>query len=97
MVHMVISIKYLCGTIASLTKYALYKYHFFCLQVDVYSFGVLLCEICIRKLPNPDRRDEQVAMVTNRVLRALIRGCLHPDPQERPSMEGIIGELEKLV
>ena len=83
----------------SLTKYAfsLIIIIFFCLQVDVYSFGVLLCEICIRELPNPDRRDEQVAMVTNRVPRALIRGCLHQDPQERPSMEGIIGELEKLV
>ena len=81
----------------SLTKYAFFNYHFFCLQVDVYSFGVLLCEICIRELPNPDRRDEQVAMVTNRVLRALIRRCLHQDPQERPSMEDIIGELEKLV
>ena len=36
-------------------------------------------------------------MVTNRVLRALIRGCLYQDPQERPTMEGIIGELDKLV
>ena len=36
-------------------------------------------------------------MVTKRMLRALIRGCLHQDPQERPTMEGIIGELEKLV
>ena len=36
-------------------------------------------------------------MVTNRVLRALIRRRLHQDPQERPTMEDIIGELEKLV
>ena len=65
-------------------------------QVDVYSFGALLCEMSIGKLPNPDRRDEQVAMVTNRMLRALIRKCLYQDPQGRPTMEYIIGVLEKL-
>ena len=60
----------------------------------MYSFGVLLCEMCIRELPDPDRRDEQVAMVTNGVLRALIRGCLQQDAEKRPSMEDIVGELE---
>ena len=63
----------------------------------MYSFGVLFCEICIRELPDPDRRDEQVAMVTNRMLRALIRGCLQQDADERPSMEDIIGELEQPI
>ena len=62
----------------------------------MYSFGVLLCEICIRQLPDPDRRDEQVAMVTNSWLRALIRECLQRDPEARPSMEYIISELEEL-
>ena len=66
-------------------------------QVDVYSFGVLLCEMSTGKLPDLEMRDEQVAMVTNRVFRALIRRCLHKDPQERSSMEDVIGELEKLV
>ena len=66
-------------------------------QVDVYSFGALLCEMSIGELPDPDRREEQVAMVTDRMFRALIRRCLHQDPQERPTMEHIIGELEKLV
>ncbi|XP_027045029.1 probable serine/threonine-protein kinase drkD isoform X2 [Pocillopora damicornis] len=64
-------------------------------KLDVYSFGVLLCEICTRKLPDPDRRDEQVAMVKNRILRALIRRCLKRAPEARPSMEDIIGELEQ--
>ena len=63
----------------------------------MYSFGVLFCEICIRELPDPDRRDEQVAMVTNRMLRALIRGCLQQDADERPSMEDIVGELEQPI
>ena len=69
----------------------------FCFKVDVYSFGVLLCEICIRELPDPDRRDQQVAMVTDRTLRGLIRRCIYQDPEARPSMEDIIEELEQLV
>ena len=35
-------------------------------------------------------------MVKNKVLRALIRRCLQDNPQDRPSMEDVIGELEKL-
>lgn len=66
-------------------------------KVDVYSFGVLLCEVCNRELPDPDRRDQQVAMVTDRALRGLIRRCIQQDPEARPSMEDIIGELEQLV
>ena len=60
----------------------------------MYSFGVLLCEICIRELPDPDRRYKQVTRVTNGVLRALVRGCLEQDADVRPSMKDIVGELE---
>ena len=60
----------------------------------MYSFGVLFCEICIRELPDPDRRDEQVAMVTSGVLRSLIRECLQQDAGKRPSMKEIIDALE---
>ena len=60
----------------------------------MYSFGVLLCEMYIQELPDPERRDHQIAMVTNRQLRALIQRCLQSEPQARPNMEDIIGELE---
>ncbi|XP_022810260.1 probable serine/threonine-protein kinase DDB_G0271682 [Stylophora pistillata] len=66
-------------------------------KVDVYSFGVLLWEICIRRQPSRERREKQVAMVTDRVLRVLIRRCLQEDPEARPSMEEILSELEKLI
>ena len=63
----------------------------------MYSFGVLLCEVCIRELPEPERRGQQIAMVTNRLLRALVRRCLQSDPEGRPNMEEIMQELEKPV
>ena len=66
-------------------------------QVDVYSFGVLLCEMCIRELPDPMRRDRQVVMVKNKLNRALIRKCLQSEPEARPSIQEIIDELEEPV
>ena len=51
--------------------------------------------MCIRELPDPERREEQVLLVTNGVLRGLIRGCLQADPTQRPNMEEIIEELEQ--
>ena len=78
--------------IASL--HAVIYFFILCGQVDVYSFGVLLCEVSIRELPDPERREQQVAMVANNVLRALIRRCLETDPQVRPTMEEIISEIE---
>ena len=63
-------------------------------QIDVYSFGVLLCEMCIRELPDPQNREEQVAMVTNYLFRSLMRRCLQTEPKERPHMEEVIENLE---
>ena len=63
--------------------------------MDVYSFGVLLCEMFIRDLPDRDRRDEQVARVRNREFRGLILWCIEEDPMMRPSMEEIIEKLEQ--
>ena len=68
---------------------------FFDIQVDVYSYGVLLCEMSIQEMPDPEKREQQVALVTNRVIRALIRRCLQTKPEERPCMEEIIDDLEQ--
>ena len=70
---------------------------FYSFQVDVYSFGVLLCEMCIRELPEPERREEQVALMTNRALRGLVRRCLGTDPVQRPDMGEVIQNLEQLL
>jgi len=53
--------------------------------------------MCIRELPAPEKRGQQIAMVTNSLLRALIQGCLQSNPEARPNMEENIEELEEPV
>ncbi|CAH3181738.1 unnamed protein product [Porites lobata] len=64
-------------------------------KVDVYSFGALLCEMCIRQLPDPQKRNEQVVLVTNSVFRGLVRRCMQIEPGARPTMQEIIDELKE--
>jgi len=60
----------------------------------VFSFGVLLCEMCTREMPDPGRRNEQVGLVRSHSLRNLVRECLRTDPAERPDMARIMQEIE---
>ena len=66
-------------------------------QVDVYSFGLLLSEMCVRELPVPQEVHSQISQVTNGALRGLIERCVKENPEERPTMSGIICELEQLA
>ena len=61
----------------------------------MYSFGVLLCEMCIREQPDPDERQTQIGRVEG-VLRGLIQRCVKDDPEERPTMNEVIRTLEQL-
>lgn len=61
--------------------------------MDVYSFGVLLCQMCILELPDRERREEQVKMVTNQALQDMIKNCLKRDPEDRPRIEDIVNIL----
>ena len=42
----------------------------------MYSFGLLLCEMCIRELPDPEWIQEEIGLVTNGVLGELIIRCV---------------------
>ena len=52
-------------------------------QLFSYSLFELSRYVQFWRLPDPDRRDEQVARVINRVLRAPIRGSLQEDADGR--------------
>lgn len=66
-------------------------------QVDVYSFGLLLCEMCIRELPDPQEVRFQIRQVPNGELRGLVQRCVNRDPEERPTMSDVIGGLEEII
>ena len=60
----------------------------------MFSFGVLLCEMCTGEMPDPERRNEQVRRVRSPSFRNLVRECLWTDPAERPDMARIIQKME---
>ena len=60
----------------------------------MYSFGVLLCEMCIRELPDPRGKRNQIGQVTNDTLRRLIKRCVKGNSKERPTISEVISELE---
>jgi len=66
-----------------------------CHQVDVYSFGVLLCEMHIRELPDPQQRDTQISHMGLCRFQEIAGHCVQIEPGERPNMEEIIDDLEE--
>ena len=58
----------------------------------MYSFGVLLCEMCIREQPDPEELHNQIDRV-NGVLRGLIQRCVERDPEARPTMSDVLSVL----
>ena len=57
-------------------------------KVDVYSFGVLLCEVGTSRFPDPDHYEDMLGQVQREwpSLHALIVSCTQYNPDERPTM-----------
>ena len=53
--------------------------------------------MCLRELPDPKQREEQVTLVSSHMFRSLIWRCLQSDPLERPDMEDIIGHFDSHI
>ena len=49
----------------------------------------------IQESPDPDKRNEQVALMKNREFRHLVERCLAQDPDLRPDMDEVIKTLEQ--
>lgn len=50
----------------------------------------------IGEFPDPDKRERQVAEVSNQSMQTLVKRCLRRNPDERPSMADIIPQLTKI-
>lgn len=64
-------------------RHAKLKTSFFLFKLDVYSYGVLFCEMCTRELPVPEKRAQQIRAVKNSDYRTLINNCLRRDVEKR--------------
>ena len=65
--------------------------------MDVYSFGVLLCEMCTSSREMTQELQTRIGKVNDVQLQRLIQRCVKKDPNARPSMSEVISDLEQLA
>ena len=64
-------------------------------KIDIYSYGVLLCEVTLAQFPDSDHflvMVEELGGVWPAMYR-LVQRCIKMDPTHRPSMEDILRDL----
>ena len=64
-------------------------------KIDVYSYGILLCEVVLRRFPDPAHLQEsQEELKAKHVhLHSVMVRCTHVDPVQRPSMADVLNDL----
>ena len=65
-------------------------------KMDIYSFGVLLVEMCTCDFPAPERRAELMESIDHPRLLSLIRQCLNVDRDRRPTAAQLVDLLHAM-
>ena len=67
-------------------------------KIDVYSYGILLCEITLREFPNPATLHEMMAKMKARgaSLHSMMQKCILKEPTQRPTMAKILQDLNEI-
>ena len=67
-------------------------------KIDVFSYGILLCEVITARLPDPAQYFERLEMVRGQStpLHGLIVSCTKHNPDNRPTIARVIDELHKI-
>ena len=67
-------------------------------KIDVYSYGVLLCEVITSQMPDRDRFWLMLQQVEKRwpLMHRLILSCIKQNADERPTMAEILDQLNAL-
>ena len=64
-------------------------------KMDTFSFGKLLCEVFTNRLPDPDAFPSMLQSMAKDwpLMHQLISSCVQQDPNKRPAMSYIVGQL----
>ena len=67
-------------------------------KMDVYSYGILLVEMCLREVPEsqPERQHEQIQRIQWVSMVSLIRRCTSQRPAHRPTMSNVMDLLARM-
>ena len=65
--------------------------------MDVYSYGVVLIEMMIRRIPVVAERQLHINAIRQPMFKALIQRCLIENQRERPTMSEIIRDLNDTI
>ena len=67
-------------------------------KVDVYSYGVLLCEVTMGQFPLEERLPSMIQAIRDRwvLMHGLITACMQEHPDNRPAMSHVLTELNIL-
>ena len=65
-------------------------------KMDVYSFGVLLLEMCTCQFPSPGLRPKLMESIRDTQFDATVRDCLSESPDKRPTAAHLITLLKSL-
>ena len=68
-------------------------------KMDVYSYGVLFCEVMTCRFPDPSVFRDMVQKIRSRSppLYHIIRSCIKEDPNKRPIMKDVIERLDSYI
>ena len=68
-------------------------------KMDVYSYGIMLCEVINHTLPTQDKLHtllEQAKDKQPELHSQIIERCILKDPEKRPSMSDVVATLDKM-
>ncbi|CAI8045030.1 Probable serine/threonine-protein kinase drkA [Geodia barretti] len=67
-------------------------------KIDVYSFGILVCEVVTAEQPDPELYQVRLGQVgrLSRPLHSLVVRCTDHNPDKRPTMATVIQELSNI-
>ena len=65
-------------------------------KIDIFSFGVLMCQMCTGEYPRIDKREEQISKAISKygVLKHLLISTISYQPRDRPTSTSICESLE---